>query len=365
MKGAILTYYNVHNYGSSLQALALKKVLNSMGYDISFLSFDRNYDFIPVEKKKKYKIGLSSIPFYFQYMLERGIGNIIFNLNKKIKLDSFTKTYLPSGGRYSDYDGDLVVIGSDEVFSFEIGINPFFYGIGLNSHKVISYAASFGPTVLEDIEKNRISYMLEAGLESLDAISVRDQNSMQIVQHYSDKIPILVCDPVILYGYKNEQLKYKLQKDEKYIIIYSYDKNFEDKDSIEHIKAFAKRERCKIYSVGYYHKWCDKNICPDPIAMIGIFKNSEYVFTDTFHGAVVSLITGVQFWVRLSGNQNKLQFLLSEYGLENRIVNSFEDYEKLCTDIIDYKMVNKILDNRREISMNFLKANVGKKYDKN
>ena len=78
MKGAILTYYNVHNHGSSLQALALKNVLTNMGYDISFLTFDRNYDFIPVEKKRKYKIGLSSLPFYCQYMLEMGMGNIIF-----------------------------------------------------------------------------------------------------------------------------------------------------------------------------------------------------------------------------------------------------------------------------------------------
>lgn len=360
MKGAILTYYNVHNHGSSLQALALKNVLNSMGYDISFLSFDRNYDLIPVEKKNKYKIGLSSIPFYFKYMFEMGIGNILFNLNKKFKLDYFTEKHLPSGGRYSDYNGDLVVIGSDEVFSFEIGINPFFYGIGLNSNKVISYAASFGPTVLADIENNRLSFMLKSGLESLDAISVRDKNSMQIVKHYSDKTPTLVCDPVILYGYKDEQLKYKPQTDEKYIIVYSYDKNFRDKKTVDQIKAFAKKEGCKIYSVGYYHKWCDKNICPDPIDMLGIFRKSEYVFTDTFHGAVVSLITGTQFWVRLSENQNKLCFLLSEYGLEDRIVNSFEDHDKLVANTINYENVNRILENQRKISLDFLKVNVGR-----
>lgn len=358
-KAGILTYYNVHNHGSSLQALGLKNVLTSMGYDVSFLSFDRNYDFIPVEKKNKYKIGLSSIPFYFKYMFQMGISNILFNLSKKHKLDTFTENNLPSGGRYSDYHGDLVVIGSDEVFSFEIGINPFFYGIGLDAKKVISYAASFGPTISEDIQKNRLGYMLKSGFESLDAISVRDNNSMRIVNEYSNKTPCLVCDPVILYGYKEEQLKYKPQNDEKYIIVYSYDKNFRDKKTIEQIKALAKKEKCRVYSVGYHHKWCDKNICPDPIEMLGLFKNSKCVFTDTFHGAVVSLITNTQFWVRLSGNQNKLRFLLSEYGLEGRIVDDFEDQNRLVNDVIDYNKVNTILENRRKASLDFLKENVG------
>ena len=95
---------------------------------------------------------------------------------------------------------------------------------------------------------------------------------MRIVNEYSNKTPSLVFDPVILYGYKGEQLKYKPQTNEKYIIVYSFDKNFRDRNTIEQLKALAKKEKCRIYSVGYHHKWCDKNICPDPIEMLGLFK---------------------------------------------------------------------------------------------
>ena len=31
-------------------------------------------------------------------------------------------------GKYEEFTGDLAVIGSDEVFSLEIGVNPFLYG---------------------------------------------------------------------------------------------------------------------------------------------------------------------------------------------------------------------------------------------
>ena len=69
MKAGILTYYNVHNHGSSLQSKALKNVLSSLGFETYFLDFERNYDFIPLQQSKKYKIGLGSIPFYFKYLL--------------------------------------------------------------------------------------------------------------------------------------------------------------------------------------------------------------------------------------------------------------------------------------------------------
>lgn len=43
MKIGILTYYGVHNHGAVLQANALKSVLQKMGHEVSFVSFERNY----------------------------------------------------------------------------------------------------------------------------------------------------------------------------------------------------------------------------------------------------------------------------------------------------------------------------------
>ena len=47
MKIGILTYYGVHNHGAVLQANALRTYLMGKGHEVSFLTFDRNYDFIP------------------------------------------------------------------------------------------------------------------------------------------------------------------------------------------------------------------------------------------------------------------------------------------------------------------------------
>lgn len=357
MKVAILTYYNVHNHGSSLQAFGLKRVLENLNCDVSFLTFDRNYDFIPKENSKKYKLDMSSIGFFVKYMFERGADNILFNLKKRNVLNIFTRNNLPVSGRYSDFEGDLVVIGSDEVFSVEVGINPFFYGVGLKASKVISYAASFGPTTKELIEKRKLGGMLRGCIGDLDAISVRDQNSKNLVSFYTGQSPALVVDPVILYGYKDEQKQFRPQ-DDNYIIVYSYDKNFNDKETSGIIKKYAREHGYRVYSIGYYHRWCDKNICPDPIEMLGYFKNAKIVVTDTFHGAVVSLITETQFVVKISGNKNKLEFLLSEYSLDNRIMDNIKQFEDVAEKKIDYEKVNSLLEENRQHSIEFLKDNM-------
>lgn len=95
MRIGILTYYGVHNHGAVLQANALKTVLNSMGHECGFLEFERNYANISQQQAKKYKLGLDSIPFYLQYLQEKGIGNIAYNIGKKRTLADFRAKNLP------------------------------------------------------------------------------------------------------------------------------------------------------------------------------------------------------------------------------------------------------------------------------
>ena len=54
MEIGILTYYGVHNHGAVLQANGLKRILEKQGHSVRFLSFERNYDYIPAEQTKKY-----------------------------------------------------------------------------------------------------------------------------------------------------------------------------------------------------------------------------------------------------------------------------------------------------------------------
>lgn len=354
MKIGILTYYGVHNHGALLQANALRQVLLHMGHTCGFLSFERDYSNIPAEQANKYKMGLGSILFYGKYLLDKGINNIWYNIQKKKTLDQFRRLNIPMIGNYQVFNGDVIVIGSDEVFSLEIGVNSFLYGNGLPVKHALSYAGCFGPTTYKEVVKQNQKDMICHGLHQLDAVSVRDENSLETVKEVADIDATLVCDPVILYGYKKEMNSF-IPPEKDYILVYSYDKNMNNPEEYIYIKDYAKKHHLKIFSVGYYHSWC-KSVNVSPIELLGWVKHASLVVTDTFHGSVLSIICSTPVIVKLRGNQNKLRFLLSEYGLLNRVMSDFSELEQVTKQEIDFSVVNQVVEERRQASMQFLET---------
>ena len=355
MRIGILTYDRVHNHGAVLQANALRLFLENQGHEVSFLMFDRNYDHIPQENVRKYKRSPASIPYYFRYLLAKGIGNILYNFRKTQILDQYRRTHLSAGKRFDEFDGDLVILGSDEVFSLEIGYNPCLYGIGVTSPKIISYGASFGPTTIEDIEVRGLCEKITGGLNSLSAISVRDIHSQEMVKHLTGKDAVLVSDPVILYGYESEMNRFT-PKDQNYIVIYSYDRSMQDETEIAEIRAFAERRHRNLYSVGFHHNWCDKNIQADPEELLGWIRHADLVITDTFHGTVMSLICNTPMIVRVRENRNKLVCLLEEYELTDRIVPGFAELDRVYEKTVDFDRVNTHIQKNRSASRAFLSS---------
>ena len=128
-----------------------------------------------------------------------------------------------------------------------------------------------------------------------------------------------------------------------------------DTETVTSIRSFCKKNNYKLYSVGYYHKWCDKNIQADPIELILWFSKAAFVFTDTFHGTVISLSTGAQFFTKINNNSNKLDYLLKQYNVMNRKVNSFSFLSDSDIKIIDYNEEEKLISAIREQSFELLK----------
>lgn len=362
-QAGIITHYDVHNHGAHLQLYALTQCLKTLGYDAKALQFQKNYDFMGgAEAGKKYSISVRSVPTYIKYTLSNGVDRTVYNIKKRNTLANFRKQHDLVGEYYSEAkDLDVVVIGSDEIFSIEAGPNPWYYGIGVPCDNQISYAASFGPTTLKMISEHNMASLVDAGLGHLKFIAVRDQNSASIVEHFTGKIPDIVCDPVLLFDF-SEQLapgeieSFETEQHEKYCIIYSYDYNMNDAQTVTAIKNYADRRNLRIYSVGYFHKWCDRNINLDPLDVFKWFSGAEMVFTDTFHGLVISLSTRTQFMSQIRGNGNKLSFLLDQYGVSNRKVENFGQIEEKAKTPINYGEVENTILQIRKKSMEYLKA---------
>ena len=361
-KAGIITHYNVHNHGAHLQLFALIQELKKLGYNAQALQFQKNYDFMGgAAAEKKYNISLRSIPTYLKYTVQNGVDRTAYNIKKREILSDFRKKHDVVGAYYSEAtDIDLVVIGSDEIFSIEAGPNPWYYGIGVPCKNQVSYAASFGPTTLEMINEHNMDAMVAAGINNIKAITVRDQNSADIVKHFSGKNVPIVCDPVLLHDFSRLFSKEKVERfrqahPEKYCIVYSYDYNMNDDATVSAIRKYAVKRGLKVYSLGYFHKWCDENPNVSPLELFLWFRCADMVFTDTFHGSVISLSTEAQFISLIRNNQNKLAFLLKQYGVSERIVNDFAKIEEKANSPIDYTIVEITVQQIRERSFRVLK----------
>lgn len=361
-KDGIITHYNVHNHGAHLQLFALIQELKKLGYNAQALQFQKNYDFMGgAAAGKKYNISLRSIPTYLKYTVQNGVDRTAYNIKKREILSDFRKKHDVVGAYYSEAtDIDLVVIGSDEIFSIEAGPNPWYYGIGVPCKNQVSYAASFGPTTLEMINEHNMDAMVAAGINNIKAITVRDQNSADIVKHFSGKNVPIVCDPVLLHDFSRLFSKEKVERfrqahPEKYCIVYSYDYNMNDDATVSAIRKYAVKRGLKVYSLGYFHKWCDENPNVSPLELFLWFRCADMVFTDTFHGSVISLSTEAQFISLIRNNQNKLAFLLKQYGVSERIVNDFAKIEEKANSPIDYTIVEITVQQIRERSFRVLK----------
>ena len=356
MKYGIITHYAVHNHGASLQLNALIKVLKrDFNADAQALQFETNYDFADKSVRDKHKISIKSVGYFLKYIRERGLELFLFNIKKKRLFDGFNAKEHLIGPRSSQCDNlDAIIIGSDEVFSLAVGPTPEFFGYNLPSKKVFAYAGCFGPTTVEDVRKVHCEDFVRDGLNSMVGLSMRDQNSIAIAKEFTGRDAELVVDPVILYGYKKELEALTSPGLSKYLLVYAYESRLNDPKEYQAILDFAHKKGLIVVCPGFFHKWADKNINTDPVELLRYFKYAECVVTDTFHGAVMSIITGRNLAVKVRDNGNKLMNLLNEYGLSERVISDDWNIESVFANPQDNIFVASEVERRRKISMDYL-----------
>lgn len=350
----------VKNWGSFLQAFALKKSVEELGHECSFL------DIKPGVGLKQYEIwgggGNSTINIFFKklfliiyYCLK---GQLFIRFRSRSYQQKFNtkynKEFLPMLGvdefNYENNKSfDLVIIGSDEVFNCMQPASPWgktlhLFGEEINAKKIITYAASFGYTTIDDLEKHGLKERIINALKKVSTFSVRDMNSYSIIEQLTGKRPELCVDPVMMYDFSSYMPKKVPNKD--YLIVYTYQGRIVDADTIKAIKDFAISKNKTIISLYGYYSWCDQSIIADtPFELLAYFANADYVVTDTFHGTIFSIIFNRNFCTILRDtNTQKLKSLLSQFKLTNRIVKTPADIKCQLEQGIDYTDTNTIIN---------------------
>ena len=365
-KVGILSMQRIKNYGSFLQAYALKTMIEELGNKVEFVDYHVEEPIIKDNKKNNNTLskglntlkGEESLKHKIQYIFHKR------NFNKYFDLLGLTKepNYNPKL--------DTLVIGSDEVFNCiqsnnNVGYSLELFGKNNNAKKVITYAASFGNTTLDKLNKYGKTNEIKDLLNNINVISVRDKNTNIIVKKLTNKEPLYHLDPVLAYDYINEcDLIPDIKLKEKYLIVYAYSGRISKEES-KYIRKYAKEKGLKVYAIGGAQSCADKFIDCSPFEVLAYFKKAEMVITDTFHGSIFSIITQSNFvtLVRKSvgtsyGNEEKLTFLLEQLNLNSRIVYDYNDISKTLDKKIDYKKTYEIINKERINTLSYLKENI-------
>ena len=332
MKIGILTFPDVINHGAYLQLYALSETIQAQGHQTEIIHY------------RNFRHWLNE---YRAHLLKKNPSIIHYNL-LKIRRFSIAQRKLNMQGlifsskRIASEAYDAIVVGSDIVWNFEspfLGHDPIYFGHGLRTKKLFSYAPSIG---YADPDNNIPEYVV-SGLQKFNYISVRDENSSRLVKNAIGKDAQVVLDPTFLYDYNGEEIQPQF---EKFVVVYE----------IEQVKSFAKRHRLQLVSVAYYHAWCDHNVIAlDPFEWLGYFKHASYVVTSMGHGVMFSVKYNKQFCVSMNEFiESKLATLFSRLGLRSQVLGIENGVGGALYREIDYQNVNIIMNEMIGDSMTFL-----------
>lgn len=357
MRVAILSMQRIINYGSVLQAYSLREIIRSIsGVEADFIDIEKDKLIsvnMPVRDEDDYKtVEQRKYPFFAKVRFKiRAWIRYIY----RWQIRRFMKKELHVNSDNNKLNYDLIIVGSDEVFKSIDTINLQLYGDIKQSDTIITYAASSGSAVYEGIPEVSIPLVKKA-LSNYSVISVRDEGTYQYIKKLYSGIIERHLDPVLV---GNLQFRpHKKVPLKRYMIIYAYGMRIHTEKEIESIKKFAKEHNLITVAIGgIQHTWCNLFLPLEPFRVLDYFYYADYIVTDTFHGAIFSIINNKKFAVLLrKTNENKLGDLLRRLGLEEQIVKDLDEFESVITRTIDYEKINKQLERERIRTKEYLKT---------
>lgn len=381
MKIGILTlFHGNNNWGGVLQGYALKTLL------------EQKYENVQVDilvYKSKNNIVYPSI---LKQMQQYNVREIFSLVNKKINKKSVRKVHGYLKERYKlfkDFQNiyktnetvytdatlieaakeyDCLISGSDQVWNPNVGRAGYFQAMIKDECKKVAYAASIAR---DDLSKEEQSIMIPC-IERFDYVSVREKTAKKILDKYitNGKEVTETLDPVLMLTKDQWNLAFKEKNtdDEKYCLAFFFS---ESRKYRTEISKLAKEKNIKLKYIPFA---ANTYISSDlkgpgepcwnvgPEEFIRLFQNAECVFTDSFHGAVFSIIFQKPFCVferdkntKVSKN-SRLYDLLEKFGLSERLVKQFSvsDLSEIINKPIDYNKVDDLLMLYRNESLEFI-----------
>ncbi|ELC8425428.1 polysaccharide pyruvyl transferase family protein [Clostridium perfringens] len=364
-KIGIITYHNYCNYGTMLQALALQKSVENMGFYSEIIDFKQNNI---LTKSKLLKLRLKRSGIYLKqlkkyYLLKKtqkffDEKNELFNEFYKSELNVGNKKYYSTQELIEEPPVyDAYVVGSDQTWNPYVAGRPEAFYLPFVDNDNIK--GSYGPSLAINNLNNEQKEFLVKRLQKFSFISCREKTGTELLKKLIEKPITTVLDPTLLLDKEEWNLFCdNKQYDSPYILTYFLGENKLHREIVEEL---AKRLSMNIIAIPItYLELGNKNIekvFAGPREFLNLIRNASLICTDSFHGTMFSINFEKNFYsfCKMQNNDQKsensrLQDSLEEFGLADRLISNIPDK----IENIDYKEVKKILNKRRKESKDYL-----------
>lgn len=351
-----MTWHHVRNYGTALQAYALKTVIERAGCSVDLIDYRRNFN-NPFKLKS-----LRSLIWGKLKGIRKKKGKIVDFKNEVF--DNFFEKYFTytSLCRYwqdlnaLNYQYDAFVCGSDQIWGPE-WLNPvYFLDFVDEEKKRIAYAPSIGVDEIDDAE---IFAEMKALISGFSSVSIREAAGCRIVKKMGVQSVCNVLDPVLLLSKEEwESLSKPITNiPKKYAVVFFLKDNERNiKQCLEHLNKASLTPIIFHSTQSYDNNFANFDGCSVE-QLLYLINHSEAVYTDSFHITVLSIIFGKTFTLFLKNSANdkfsknsRLTDLLEKIGLMDCVF----DFSKRFDYPINYDVVYAKIDQLRKFSLDYL-----------
>lgn len=367
MKIAILTLPLHTNYGGILQAYALQTILERMGHDV----------YVIEKKRKPLSLPIQKMPFVYGKRIVKNLIGRKFPLFYEQKInreqpiirqytDDFIRKYihLKQYDTFSDIqpsEYDAFVVGSDQVW------RPKYFGVNQieNAYlkfaeswdiKRLAYAASFGTENWEYTPRQ--TEKCSRLVKLFNAISVREDSGVGLCKKHWGVDAQHVLDPTMLLDKQDYINLFEIAhtpKSKGNLLYYVLD---ETKEKKEILKSIVDEKKLNPFNVKSnsddINSPISERIQPPLEQWLRGFYDADFIFTDSFHACVFSILFNKPFIVYGNKNRGMSRFvsLLTMFGLEDTLVTSSSSLSYID---FDWQKVNFILSQKRKEAHSFFR----------
>lgn len=375
----LVTCYFHHNYGSMLQAYATEMIMQQMGLPFQTIACKAPINYMKENKllyiiKKlliadwKMRLGKMKIERakkdYPEFARNWDIRNKAFDQFAEtfFHVSPYCKNREELSKMAENYSAFLV--GSDQLWRTDSVEHGYYTLEWVPDHiRKIAYSTSIGVKEVPWFQVNKNKRFMNR----FDHIALREQSACDLVYKLTGRKVPVVLDPTLLFT-GDQWLGIQQQEpltNGKYIFCYLLGDNPSQREFIKRVKE---KTGCKIVALqqldDYIHSdegFADEAPYVGPREFLNYIRNAEYVFTDSFHCSVFSILYKKNFFTfsrfaegAKQSTNTRIDNLLHITGLEDRRMTK----DKTVDGVINYKGpfdgVDDKLNAYRKSSMEYL-----------